>query len=200
MQAMSAVTARAPLSSSALPALADGADTRLQGLAPVVGPATRVLVLGSFPGVASLARQQYYAHPQNQFWRLLQSLWPQHPQPGREDYAGRCAWLLGRGLGLWDVYDRCERQGSLDAAIRRPEVNDFAALRALCPQLRVLAHNGAESFRHADAALAALALPGSAPLQALKLPSTSPANAGWSFERKRAAWFEALAAAGLVTT
>jgi hypoxanthine-DNA glycosylase len=108
--------------------------------------------------------------------------------------------LLERGLGLWDVYDSCERQGSLDAAIRRPQVNDFAALRARCPQLRVLAHNGAESFRHADAALAALHLPGAAPLQALKLPSTSPANAGWSFERKCAAWHEALAAAGLVTT
>jgi len=175
-------------------------DSRLQGLAPVVGPRTQLLVLGSFPGVASLAQQQYYAHPQNQFWRLLQALWPQHPQPGAQDYAGRCAWLLERGLGVWDVYDSCERQGSLDAAIRRPQVNDFAALRAHCPQLRVIAHNGAESFRHADAALAALHLPGSAPLQALKLPSTSPANAGWSFERKRAAWHEALAAAGLVTT
>lgn len=187
-------------SATARPAPAALADARLQGLAPVVGPDTRMLVLGSFPGVASLAQQQYYAHPQNQFWRLLQSVWPQQPQPGPQDYAGRCAWLLERGLGLWDVYDSCERQGSLDAAIRRPQVNDFAALRARCPQLRVLAHNGAESFRHADAALAALHLPGAAPLQALKLPSTSPANAGWSFERKRAAWLEALAAAGLVTT
>ena len=187
-------------SATARPAPAALADARLQGLAPVIGPDTRMLVLGSFPGVASLAQQQYYAHPQNQFWRLLQSVWPQQPQPGPQDYAGRCAWLLERGLGLWDVYDSCERQGSLDAAIRRPQVNDFAALRARCPQLRVLAHNGAESFRHADAALAALHLPGAAPLQALKLPSTSPANAGWSFERKRAAWLEALAAAGLVTT
>jgi len=187
-------------SATARPAPAALAEARLQGLAPVVGPDTRMLVLGSFPGVASLAQQQYYAHPQNQFWRLLQSVWPQQPQPGPQDYAGRCAWLLERGLGLWDVYDSCERQGSLDAAIRRPQVNDFAALRARCPQLRVLAHNGAESFRHADAALAALHLPGAAPLQALKLPSTSPANAGWSFERKRAAWLEALAAAGLVTT
>lgn len=186
--------------SSSDAALSAPADARLQGLAPVVGPRTQLLVLGSFPGVASLAQRQYYAHPQNQFWRLLQSLWPQHAQPGAQDYAGRCAWLLERGLGVWDVYDSCEREGSLDAAIRRPQVNDFAALRARCPQLRVLAHNGAESFRHADAALAALHLPGAAPLQALKLPSTSPANAGWSFERKRAAWHDALAAAGLVTT
>ena len=175
-----------------------GVVARLQGLAPVVGPDTRVLVLGSFPGAASLARQQYYAHPQNHFWRVLQAIWPEYPQPAAQDYAGRCVWLLARGLGLWDVYDSCERVGSLDAAIREPQVNDFAALRAHCPQLRLLAHNGAESFRHAPAALAALDPSGSAPLQAVKLPSTSPANAGWSFERKRQAWHEALAAAGLV--
>ncbi len=169
----------------------------MQGLAPVVGPQTQLLVLGSFPSQASLAAQQYYAHPQNQFWRLLQALWPQHPLP--QDYAGRCAWLLARGLGLWDVYNSCERQGSLDAAIRRPQVNDFAALRTHCPQLRALAHNGGESFRHAGTALAALSLPGTAPLQALKLPSTSPANASWSFARKQQAWHDALAAFGLVT-
>ena len=196
MQAMP-VTPR-PSFSAALPAPAGG-DARLQGLAPVVGPRTQLLVLGSFPGVASLAVQQYYAHPQNQFWRLLQALWPAHPQPGPQDYAGRCAWLLERGLGLWDVYDSCERQGSLDAAIRRPQVNDFAALRTRCPQLRALAHNGAESFRHANAALAALDAAGATPLQAFKLPSTSPANAAWSFERKRMAWHDALASFGLVT-
>lgn len=196
MQAMPQILS----SSAALSAPAGDAQARLQGLAPVVGPQTQLLVLGSFPGVASLAVQQYYAHPQNQFWRLLQALWPAHPQPGPQDYAGRCAWLLERGLGLWDVYDSCERQGSLDAAIRRPQVNDFAALRARCPQLRGLAHNGAESFRHAGAALAALNLPGvNLPVQACKLPSTSPANAAWSFERKRMAWHDALAAFGLVT-
>lgn len=205
MQGMSLPTPGTEATAARKAPAPQAAAARLQGLAPVVGPGTRMLVLGSFPGVASLAQQQYYAHPQNQFWPLLQSLWPQHPQPGRQDYAGRCAWLLARGLGLWDVYDSCERKGSLDAAIRQPRVNDFAALRALCPQLRVLAHNGAESFRHAPAALAALeqapggAAPGgAAPLQALKLPSTSPANVGWSFERKRQAWHEALAAAGLV--
>ncbi len=219
MQAMSVTPYLSPAAAPALPAPVQGADVRLQGLAPVVGPRTQLLVLGSFPGVASLAVQQYYAHPQNQFWRLLQALWPAHPQPGPQDYAGRCAWLLERGLGLWDVYDSCERQGSLDAAIRRPQVNDFAALRARCPQLRGLAHNGAESFRHAGAALAALNEagayppgayppgayppgaypPGASPLQAFKLPSTSPANAAWSFERKRMAWHDALAAFGLVT-
>ena len=65
--------------------------TRLQGLGPLITPTTRVLVLGSFPGLRSLQLQQYYAHPQNQFWPILRSLWPQAPWPDDGDYARRCA-------------------------------------------------------------------------------------------------------------
>ncbi len=96
-----------------------------------------------FAGAAVLA------HPHNKLWPILAALWPQVPQPDRADYAARCEWLLQRGLGLWDVYDSCERQGSLDSAIRIPQVNDFAALKQRCPQLQAVAHNGAESFKHA---------------------------------------------------
>lgn len=162
---------------------------RLQGLPPVVGPDTVLLVLGSFPGVASLRAQRYYAHPRNQFWPLLQALWPQHPLPA--EYADRCDWLLARGLGLWDVYAACERVGSLDARIRHAEVNDFAGLRAHCPRLAAIAHNGGGSFRHARST-AALGVP------VCQLPSTSPAHAAWRFERKRDAWAQALAAHGLL--
>ncbi|NMM75467.1 DNA-deoxyinosine glycosylase [Rhodococcus sp. SRB_17] len=170
---------------------APAAASRLVGLAPVVGAGTVLLVLGSFPGAASLRAQQYYGHPQNHFWCILQALWPQHPMPGRADYSGRCGWLLARGLGLWDVYGACEREGSLDAQIRHAEVNDFAALRVRCPRLAAIAHNGGESFKHARAT-AALGVP------VYKLPSTSPANASWSFERKRQAWAEVMAAHGLL--
>ena len=159
--------------------------TRLQGLAPLVSPTTRVLVLGSFPGVRSLELQQYYAHPQNHFWPIARSLWPQAPWPADGDYAARCACALAQGLGIWDVYASCERQGSLDAAIRQPQVNDFARILALCPQLKLIAHNGGESFKHARHTQA-LGVP------VVKLPSTSPANASWSFERKKAAWGAAL--------
>ncbi|WP_027014680.1 DNA-deoxyinosine glycosylase [Comamonas composti] len=164
---------------------------RLHGLAPVADARTRALVLGSFPGQRSLDLQQYYAHAQNKFWPLLQALWPAHVQPLRSDYAGRCEWLLARGLGLWDVYASCERQGSLDSAIRAAEVNDFTALRKRCPLLRLGLHNGAESYKHAGRVQAL-------GLAALKLPSTSPANASWSFERKLQAWREALAANQLI--
>ena len=167
-------------------------DMRLQGLAPVADARTRLVILGSFPGVASLQAQQYYAHPHNKFWPILAALWPQHPQPPRSDYAGRCAWLLERGLGVWDVYDSCERQGSLDNAIRAPQVNDFAALKQRCPRLHAVAHNGGESYKHAKQ-LQGLGL------AVYKLPSTSPANAGWSMERKLSAWREVMQAAGLLS-
>ena len=167
----------------------DAPAPRLVGLPAVVSARTVVLVLGSFPGAASLRAQQYYGHPQNHFWRILQAIWPQHPLPGPAgpaSYALRCEWLLARGLGLWDVYASCEREGSLDADIRHAVVNDFASLRAVAPRLAAIAHNGGESFKHA-ARTAALGVP------VYKLPSTSPANASWSFERKLNAWAELMA-------
>jgi len=100
-------------------------------------------------------------------------------------YAERCEWLLALGVGLWDVYASCERQGSLDTAIRNGALNDFSALRAACPQLALVVHNGGESFRH-HRHLLALGVP------VLRLPSTSPANASWSLESKAAAWQAAL--------
>jgi hypoxanthine-DNA glycosylase len=152
----------------------------LTGLAPLVSTDTRVLILGSFPGVRSLQMQQYYAHPQNQFWRILQAIWPSSPLDiCTSSYENRSAWLLARGLGLWDVYAACEREGSLDSAIRNAEVNDIAGLHL--PRLAAIAHNGGESFKHARHTRT-LGVP------VYGLPSTSPANASWSFERKLAAW------------
>lgn len=165
--------------------------TRLHGLPPLVNDRARLLVLGSFPSVASLARQQYYAHPQNAFWRLLQAIWPASPMPDAELYSQRTDWLLDKGLGVWDVYASCERQGSLDSAIRQPQVNDLAGLLRRCPELRLIAHNGGESFRHARVTRA-LGLP------VHRLPSSSPANASWTFERKLAAWREVVGLAGLL--
>lgn len=171
------------------------APMRWHGLPPVVSGHTVVLVLGSFPGAASLRAGQYYAHPQNHFWKILQAIWPRHPLP--DAYALRCDWLLARGLGMWDVYASCERVGSLDSAIRHAVVNDFAGLRLRCPRLAALAHNGGESVRHAERALASLASPHSPHsrgIAAVRLPSTSPANAAASFERKLAAWAQVMAA------
>ena len=165
------------------------AEPLLQGLPPVAGPRARLLVLGSFPGLASLAAQQYYAHPRNHFWPIVGTLLQ---QPLAEwPYARRVAWVADQGLAIWDVYARCRRPGSLDAAIRDPELNDLPALVARLPQLALIAHNGAESAR-------ARRNTGSLGLPVLRLPSTSPANASWSFERKLAAWRAAFEQAGLL--
>ena len=168
---------------------------RLHGLLPIVSASTRVLILGSFPSTASLRAQQYYAHPHNHFWKILQAIWPEHRMAtGPDSYQKRSEWLLARGLGLWDVYASCERSGSLDSAIRNAQVNDFASLKARCPQLKLIVHNGGESYKHAGLVRHSL---GVEDFAVLKLPSTSPANASWSFERKLAAWRDAMSAAGL---
>ncbi len=151
----------------------------LEGLAPVIAADTRLVILGSFPGAASLAAQQYYGHPRNNLWALLSALWD-------EDlvslaYAQRLEALKRHRTGLWDVYRSCEREGSLDSAIRQPVPNDLARLKTLAPRLQAVAHNGAESARSRRM---------TEPLGVAvhTLPSTSPANASWSFERKLAAW------------
>ena len=151
----------------------------LDGLPPVLASHTRLLVLGSFPGVASLQAQQYYAHPRNQFWPLLGALWG--IELAAWPYPARIAEALRRGLGIWDVYARCRREGSLDSAITDALPNDLAGLRQRAPQLRAVLHNGGESAR-------AMALTRALGVAVQRLPSTSPANASWSFERKLAAW------------
>jgi hypoxanthine-DNA glycosylase len=160
----------------------------LQGLPPVIARGTKLVVLGSFPGVASLEAGQYYAHPRNHFWPILSALWglDLRAQP----YARRLQELRERGLGVWDVYAACRREGSLDSAIQAPEFNDLANLKRRAPGLRGVAHNGGESAR-------AMAHTRQFGLPVWRLPSTSPANASWSFERKHAAWRAVFLEAGL---
>ena len=151
----------------------------LQGLGPVVDANTRLVVLGSFPGVASLAAQQYYGHPRNHFWPILAAIW--NVDLVVLTYEQRIDTIRARGLGLWDVYARCEREGSLDSAIERAQFNDLASLKTHAPQLQAIAHNGGESAR-------AIKHTQSLGVAVHRLPSTSPANASWSFARKLVAW------------
>jgi hypoxanthine-DNA glycosylase len=159
----------------------------LRGLPALLDSHTRMVILGSFPGVRSLELQQYYAHPQNQLWRLVFSaLSSSSPiKYCTDSYEIRSKHLLNLGVGLWDVYAACERVGSLDSAITHPQLNDLASLRSRCPQLRAIAHNGGESYKHAKHTIP-LGLP------VHKLPSSSPAHASWSFERKLVVWREVL--------
>lgn len=158
-----------------------GYKTRMkQSFPPVTTPHARILILGTMPGEESLARQEYYANPHNQFWRIMEALFD---VPRSAPYAARLARLQENQLALWDVFHSCERVGSLDSAIKNAVPNDFDAFLASAPSLKVLAFNGkkaAEWFKQ----WVPVDISG---LQTLVLPSTSPA-AAMAFEKKLAAW------------
>lgn len=151
----------------------------LTGLAPVIDADVRIIVLGSFPGAASLAAGQYYAHPRNQFWPLISAVTGE--DLAALPYAERLPRLLAHHLGLWDVLAGCEREGSLDASIRKPAANDFERLRVLCPKLETVGFNGQAAGKFAPQFAAAGYL-------TLVLPSSSPAHMAMTFEQKLGAW------------
>ena len=142
---------------------------RQRGLAPIWGANTRVLVLGSFPGAASLAAGQYYAHPRNHFWPLIGELLqvPLTELP----YDRRVGSMLAAGLGLWDTIVACRREGSLDGAIRDPEWGDPRLALDCAPRLALVCFNGKTAARALprwrDAGLATLALPSTSPAYTL---------------------------------
>ncbi len=154
------------------------AAARKRGLAPVLDRATRVLILGSFPGAASLAVRQYYAHPRNHFWPLMSALLE---EPLTEmAYRGRLARFRARGIGLWDVIVACDRHGSLDASIRNAEHGEIARVAGAAPSLAAVCFNGQTAARREAAYRAA-------GYTTLVMPSTSPAYTR-PFSEKLAAW------------
>jgi double-stranded uracil-DNA glycosylase len=140
-------------------------DSALRGLPPVLGRDVRVLVLGSFPGEASLAAGQYYAHPRNHFWPLLAAV-TNVPLPALP-YRRRLVALRCCGIGLWDAIVACRRRGSLDGAIRDAQLADSARVRRAAPALALVCFNGKTAARARqawrDAGYATLALPSSSP-------------------------------------
>lgn len=156
----------------------------LRGFPPVAAADTHTLILGSFPGEASLAATQYYAHPRNQFWRLLGAVLDE-PQLAGLTYEERLRRVLAHGIGVWDVLAACTREGSLDAAIRNASPNDFASLRAHAPKLAKVCFNGKTAGRFAPVI-------GAAGYATLVLPSSSPANAMLSFDQKLRLWRDIL--------
>ena len=161
-------------------------QTVLSGLPAHIDGNCRVLVLGSMPGAASLQEQQYYAHPRNRFWPLMEALFA---VPAQAPYPARMHALQQAGVGVWDVLAHCQRPGSLDAAIVRGSevVNPLAQLLPALPQLRAVGCNGATAAQ-AFARWVRPALPASWPVPVHALPSTSPANAAWSTARLLQAW------------
>jgi len=157
----------------------------LQGFEPVVGPASRLLVLGSFPGEASLAAGGYYAHPRNQFWPILARVLAR-PLPDWP-FERRYREVIAAGLAIWDVYGGCRREGSLDSSIRDAAGNDFDALLRRAPGLHAVVFNGRTAARF-ERWFAERGL------RTRVLPSTSPAFAGMSADDKFARWAAAIEA------
>lgn len=150
------------------------------GFPPVARGDARVLILGSLPSVASIAAGQYYAHPQNAFWRIMGRL-----VGAAGPYEQRCDALAAARIALWDVLKQSVRPGSMDADIRieTAEVNDFKAFLDEHPGVELICFNG----RKAEQMFRKLVKLETLPCLA-SLPSTSPAYASMSFDEKLEAW------------
>lgn len=159
-------------------------NTHCVGLLPSVDSQSRILILGSMPGAASLAAQEYYAHPANRFWPLMARLLDERQTPS--DYDAKIAMLLRHHIALWDAIDTCDREGSLDSDIRNVKANDFTAFLKKWPGIRTIGLNGGKAYTtFAKFNKPLLSRPD---LRILKLPSTSPANARWRMENLLDAW------------
>lgn len=157
------------------------------GFPPVERADAAILILGSLPSERSIAEQQYYAHPQNAFWRIMRELY------GIEgDYASRCRQLAESGVALWDVLMSSRRPGSMDADISMTEAkpNDFAAFLEHHPSVRLIAFNGRKAEQLFTRFVDPLGV--AAKIPRTLLPSTSPAYASLPFSGKLAAWRKAL--------
>ena len=156
-----------------------------RSFAPIAGPDARILVLGSLPGRRSVQEQQYYAHPQNAFWRIM------HELAGAEGgYEARCRALVDNRIALWDVLAASVRPGSLDADIRvdSAQVNDFNRFFNTHPGIVRICFNGRKAAQMFERFVAVE----DGRFQYEQLPSTSPAFAAMRFEHKLARWRAAL--------
>ncbi len=147
----------------------------------------KLLILGSLPGAESLRRQQYYAHPQNAFWRIMGTIAGFAPDLPYEQRLNR---MTAHGAALWDVCAAAERIGSLDSAIKTPQPNNFAQFFTENPGVKLVAFNGQPASKlYARLVKPQLALEH---IEFVVLPSTSPAHARMRFEEKLRRWREAL--------
>lgn len=163
---------------------------RLYGFPPAADANARVLILGSMPSEASLKAGAYYAHPRNRFWPVMGELLGFAPEL---PYAERIQALKDHRIALWDTIGSCERTGSLDSAILRPEVNPLGAFLDAHSGIRLVCLNGSMSEKiWRTFALPQIDESQRASIRALRMPSTSPANARWRLEDLARVWGEAL--------
>ena len=157
----------------------------VESFAPIEKADARILILGSMPGEASLRAGQYYAHPRNLFWRIMGELLGTDPG---SPYEQRIQALKSARIALWDVLRSCRRKGSLDSDIDGESLvpNDFAAFFRCHPKITHVFFNGTkaeECYRKQVQPISEIGT-----IEYLRLPSTSPANASISYERKLESW------------
>lgn len=161
-----------------------------RGFAPLAGSGAKLLILGSLPGQRSIAAGEYYAHPQNAFWRIMGALFdagPEHPYPLRAERLRRA------GVAVWDVLESSVRAGSMDAAIEDATAvpNDFAVFMGRYPRIGRICFNGRKAAELFERRVLPGMPDGVCPAR-VTLPSTSPAYAAMSFEDKLARWARGL--------
>lgn len=142
---------------------------RISSFPPLVFENSKILILGSVPGIKSLEMQQYYAHPRNKFWKILFELFQ---EDFTSDYTERVNLLQKNHIALWDVIDSCERKGSLDVKIKNEKRNDIEKFLSENPNIKAIFCNGQKAFKNVQKNKDLVAL-----IPIFVLPSTSPAHA-----------------------
>ena len=149
---------------------------------PIIGDRPKILILGSLPGDISLTKQEYYAHPQNRFWKVLSSIYDvDYPI----SYKNKIEFLKQNRIALWDVCSSAYRIGSMDTAIKYPKWNDIDGLLQNNPEIKTVIFNGKKAEhlfnkKHKR----------TENIKYVCLPSTSPANASWNFDKLMQTWKE----------
>ena len=159
-------------------------EKRIYGFPPVYSANAKILILGSMPSVESLNQSFYYAHPRNAFWPMMAEILGEGMPQSVEE---KKAMLIRHRIALWDTVGSCEREGSLDSAIRDAQANDFAWLYERCPEIETIFFNGAA----AETLYRRLVARQDARRTFRRMPSTSPAYT-LKYEKKKEAWLQAL--------
>lgn len=138
----------------------------LKGFEPIIAHDPYVMILGSMPSVTSLDKQEYYGFKHNRFWKIMQSMF----QMPIQTYEEKKQIILTHHMILWDIIGECEREGSLDSAIRHEKINDIESLIQTYPTIRLVICNGKKSYDLYQKHFKMIQIP------SIYLPSTSNAN------------------------
>ena len=162
-------------------------ENECKSFAPSIDRNSHILILGSMPGVKSLEEQQYYAHPQNRFWKVMASICNE-PRLHEFDYDLKLKTLLKNNIALWDTLKTCKREGSLDSDIQNETPNDIKSLLKKYPNIKTICLNGNKSY----SAFKKYFLNLLEKYNCFKMPSTSPANARYSLDKLITEWNKCL--------